>query len=305
MIDAIYYKNILEEYSEKMNKLRKILNIPSSSWIHEALGNSEKLLAYLNHSSMPYLLDAHSKDDCTLMIYSIKQIEEVTKFIYFYEGTEFNTKKSIFNKLKKILGSTKMPLIPGEENKNTNEGRNYMFELRIFGMFYEKGYDVVFPKEDHPDIEIITKYNQYSIECKRVFSSKSFISNIKRGIYQLEKYSLSKRNKFGIIAVNISRFFTNQTQIMIAESQRDATNLILSDYQNFIRSTLPAFQLIQFPVRIPILLFEYYGYGYIDNDIKSVRFTDFVDSKSYSSGISLYNVLIPDFGRLKSDFLFV
>ncbi len=294
------FPQIIADFERNIANLPEGIEIPNSTWIYEALAISKDITNYITKNG----LDDISKTYDPLLIYkfkvSISQIGDLNKIFQMKNLLTPDSYKNYVKKINIVLNSKVTPLIPNEEDHHSNEGRNTLFELRLLNKFIKAGYQGEFPMIDHPDFKIITKKRTYSVECKRLYSSKSFRKNITKAIGQLIEYSLEKDNELGIVAINISRYFDLKHIIVVDEAC--AKEKIRELYVDFIKETLPKFKTISFPIKIPIIIFEYSEIGMVGGQLKSIAFTDINDTQVYSNGISLYKIIEPDFIPLKKVF---
>ncbi len=103
-------------------------------------------------------------------------------------------------KLKTIL---KGPLLPSDENANSNDARNVLFELNIAARLKHAGIEPSLG--EHPDVRCEIAGKTLFIECKRPLTETRLGENIEHAANQLLTDLASVPDAVGIIAVSVSK----------------------------------------------------------------------------------------------------
>jgi len=103
-------------------------------------------------------------------------------------------------KLKTIL---KGPLLPSDENANSNAARNILFELNIAARLKHAAIEPQLG--EHPDVRCEIAGKTLLIECKRPFTENQLRENIEHAANQLLTDLTSVPDAVGIIAVSLSK----------------------------------------------------------------------------------------------------
>lgn len=298
------FSDILDEFENTISNLPHGIKIPTHTWIHDARKQSLLLVDYTSKYGLHHIYKHYSKEEVYTFQVSISQIDEINKIFAIAEYFSNHSYHNYTKKVNILLNSKIMPLLPEKESGISNEGRNTHFELRLMTKFIKSGYFVEIPDGQHPDFQFQTTHKKYSVECKRIFSAEEFKSNIEKGIKQLEDYSLKNDNELGIVAINISRYFNinKMGKLFTATDFQQANNIIRQDFLRFKEETLPSFKTITFPIKVPLIIFEYSELGIVQGVLRSIGFTDLSDSQTHSRGFSLYDTLKPDFQSLVNNF---
>lgn len=284
----------IDKFDKLLLSISDYIKISKAKSVKEAKRNVERLIFFLSKNEVSSVDNLHSREDIFIYQVSLSLIHELTDIISMEKLLFDKSRTEFFKKLNLILA---MPLLPGEEDGVSNLGRNTLFEMRLLHHFLNSGYLCEIPETAHPDFRVITPKRNYSFECKRIFLAHTFKENIEKAIDQLVKYSLSESPDTGVVAINISRYFDINRSNLMFQSANDfeARRKIKLDYLKFRDETISSFKKIDFPLRVPLIVFEYREYGLINNELRSVTFTDLSDSQSHRRGFSLYETLLPDF----------
>ncbi len=173
-------------------------------WIEKAMEWLNKIISCQgNEAAMNELLsNSESNWQASVSVVQLREFLYVLKSLSSLGNVDHGLLRK---KLNEVIS---MPFLVIDEDFNSSRGRNTLFELRLACKFANAGYWVNL-SEDHPDVLVKCNGREYAIECKRVFSSNSFLSNISVAYNQLLDNSLTIENgkKLGIIAISITRIF--------------------------------------------------------------------------------------------------
>lgn len=195
------------------NKLQINQQETKNSWIDRAIELVNGLNQTLedNDAKEKYLSKYNQNAECLLSLVYLSELSFVYKKIVKSQVTSVNY---LASRIRKII---KAPLLVSDEdfNKNTNEGRNYLFELLFFAELLDRNFKANLGQfNDNPDIEVVVNSHTYAVECKRIFSEKSFISNFQKVKNQLNKSLSNKKYNFGIPVIDVSRVFVVKKEII-------------------------------------------------------------------------------------------
>ena len=126
------------------------------------------------------------------------------------------------DRLKKAF---KGPILPIEENFNTNEARNTMFELALASFLSSAGFEVRLQGQHGPyysDIEAKLGDRRFVIECKRLLSEKRFQEQLDHASDQLDSFLNQDHEAFGIIAIDITKLENRGNDIYSASNSISA-----------------------------------------------------------------------------------
>jgi len=268
------YKDLITSLNKNIASLDTQFNckIPDNSWIGEAIKITEDLIIRIDNDKKldeSQLQDKFYLDKCYS---SLSQLQELN---FILSGIRLIDKQDIKIFLKKLKIVFNAPLLMSNETSNSNEGRNTLFELKLFLRFKYANYNVNLCA-DHPDILLIVDGRGYAIECKRIYKPETLISNAKVAIEQLQKYSLSQENRFGIVAISITRYFHSGNKYLAAKSENTARLRINQEMSTLFKRNKQAL-LSLFPVKIPVLILEFSDRGEIQKPY-SFNFFDIIET---------------------------
>jgi len=246
--------------------------IPENSWVSEAIKITEDLIIRIDIDKKldkSQLQDKSYTDKCYS---SLSQLQELN---FVLAGIRLIGKQGTRIFLKKLKIIFNAPLLMSNETSNSNEGRNILFELKLFLRLKNANYNVRLCA-DHPDILLIIDGREYAIECKRIYKPETLISNAKVAIEQLQRYSLSQENRFGIVAISITRFFHSGDKYLAAKSEEAARVRINYEMTTLLEHNKQAL-LDLFPIKIPVLILEFSDRGEIQKPY-SFNFLDIIET---------------------------
>lgn len=284
----------IEEFKIIIKRLNDDLNITlkESSWIHEALSFAETAKKHDNAGTyVEYTRDGATRWNVSTAFVTIAEFNFVMSSINILLQQDKNLIKK---KIRNIVG---MPfkVLDEDADTSTNRGRNDLFELRLALRFCHAGYETIL-SEDHPDLLVKTARREYAIECKRLFSSKSFEKRTKEAIYQLENYSLNKGSRrYGLVAISITRAFHRGDMKLYAETPKMLGELADNEITKFADSNMDFIHEI-FPRRIPGILLDF-------SDIAEsskpywLHWLQFIETASRRE-LSYFNMVQKDFSNM-------
>jgi hypothetical protein len=238
------------------------LKIPVQCWIKEALEIVEKVNSLLKDKKNleNYLKDNEFKWKVTSSIITL------TEFHFVVSNLDVFKQENTYELYRKLSDVVKMPLLVREEDAttSTNQGRNSLFELRLYIRFALAGFDVVL--QEHPDILVKVNEREYAVECKRVFTEETFIKNCERARDQIKKYSLTKRQRLGIIAISVTRAFHSGDLKLVTSTVKKASDTV-SYYMDLLYKNNAKALSDLLDYKFPALLLDYSDICEVDTPI--------------------------------------
>lgn len=151
------YKDLITSLNKNIFSLKTKFNceISDNSWIREAIKITEDLIFRIDNDKKlgkSQLQDKFYTDKCYS---SLSQLQELN---FILAGISLIDKRDIKIFLKKLRIIFNAPLLMVNETSNSNEGRNILFELKLFLRLKNVNYNVSLCA-DHPDILLIYSTN--------------------------------------------------------------------------------------------------------------------------------------------------
>ena len=163
-------------------------------------------------------------------LYEASELAIITKAFKGVEPT------GLISKLSELLKGTNAYL--AENRSSSNRARNVAFEILVGARFKLAGYDVDFPPTS--DLRIIKDKYEILFECKRPSSLKKLDKNISCARKQLKRSyrGTNKRNRLGIIAIDVSKLINPQFNLLISENEATLGDRLSNITTGFIKSHL-------------------------------------------------------------------
>lgn len=96
------------------------------------------------------------------------------------------------------------PAVPTDENANTNEARNVLFELNVASKLWRAGFQPEL--SEHPDVRCSIDGRAVHIECKRPFSRSGSRQAYTDSLAQIRKgLAEAPRSARGVVALSVTR----------------------------------------------------------------------------------------------------
>lgn len=194
----------------------------------------------------------------------LQELVVILDFIYMrYDRLSQESQNQVLRKLKIVLRG---PLLPSGEDSNTNDSRNYQFELRVAAKMAEAKFGIEL--NEHPDVLTITNGHDYGIECKRVTgeSKSATTRNVVDAIQQLGVYS---RNRYGrIVAIDVSKLVDIEEAQISCDTGKEVNDHILNILHRRINDTYGNNQVISnlaIKNKVVALMFTYSGLYILNN----------------------------------------
>jgi hypothetical protein len=134
-----------------------------------------------------------------LLMWSLLESMELADFPKTLQRVERSVLK---DRLRRVLNG---PILPSEEDRNTNEARNIEFELAFASLLSSAGFEVQLPKQSDLDIEARLGDLRLVIECKRLLSQKRLEEHLSDASKQLGNFLDTNRDAKGLIAIDITK----------------------------------------------------------------------------------------------------
>ena len=104
-------------------------------------------------------------------------------------------------KLKACLSG---PMMPNDEDSNSNQARNIQFEIFLARTLWQAGFQPILG--EHPDLKCQVDSSWFFFECKRLFSLQQLRRRIGQAAEQVQKnQSTALPGTRGILAISLSR----------------------------------------------------------------------------------------------------
>jgi len=103
----------------------------------------------------------------------------------------------------KLKIALKGPTLPTQENTNSNNARNVLFELSVAARLKNAGIEPTLG--EHPDVSCYVADKPVFIECKRPFAEATLGENIESAANQLLTHLATDGKAVGIIAISVSK----------------------------------------------------------------------------------------------------
>jgi len=105
---------------------------------------------------------------------------------------------------RKLVDVLQGPALPTAEGKNTNLGRNVLFELNLASKLWRAGFSPILG--EHPDILCRVNGRDIYIECKRPLSEKGVGPAYRRALFQLStNLKGANSDARGVVALSLTR----------------------------------------------------------------------------------------------------
>ncbi len=280
-----------------INELGLEDKIPKSSWIYASISNTEICFKQIKKTGGWKYSGINHTSICNC--YSIKKILDTIKLL------DNTNKKVFYNKFKKNIFDAEFMSI--NENTNTNQGRNVLFELTLFNTFISRGYHPIL-SNNNEDISIEIGNNKYIIECKRPFKTNDF-NNIYRNINIARKQINNRRKKtnfdYGIIALSTERFFNKGNKFLSFNSEveaRDFINRKMAELINKINSNIVKEPELKCLIRdyylIPAIFFNFKDIALINSRPYVVDMLYLSSTRYNNNSMDIFNIIQNDFKKL-------
>jgi hypothetical protein len=151
-------------------------------------------------------LSSQNEEQLHKYLVALMEGEEVSLLLPYLQESE---PTAVAPKLKACLSG---PIMPNDEDSNSNQARNIQFEIFLARTLWRAGFQPVLG--EHPDLKCRVDSRWFLFECKRLFSPS--LQQLRRRIGQAAEQVQKNRSTAlpatrGIIAISLSRIL-NPTQ---------------------------------------------------------------------------------------------
>lgn len=203
------YKDILDSLSEFGDWLSSLGIQKGQDRIHKHLQN----IRYLKGLEEAREIDKLCKDQQIEIGWSLV---EAIEFRNVFQALRNEDPKLVRRKIKDALQG---PADPNRENKQSNLGRNTVFELNLAARLKGNNINVIWWRSN-PDILCSIDGRDIYIQCKRPFFEKNIPVNIARAKTQLTRdLNDAGTNSRGIIAISISRALNKGDSLFVGNNE--------------------------------------------------------------------------------------
>jgi hypothetical protein len=231
-IETDTYDSISKNYDNAISWMKAI-------GVKVASGRTQHYLKVMNYWRDNYksASDTVAKDLFPDFVSSAAEIDSFIKIYKAFKAEPIEKLSSIKVKLQKGVNG---PLNAEDENPNTSEARNLIFEALVAAKFHNPKMDISTILTASTDTAVEFKKKKIWIECKRVTSEKNLENNIRKAANQLDK-QLSKRvgkkintgNK-GLVAIDFSKMLHSGDQLLVKADDIDLLNSVQKITETFI-----------------------------------------------------------------------
>ena len=117
---------------------------------------------------------------------------------------------------KKLVSVLRGPMLPSDEDKNSNEARNILFELNLAASLSRAGLTPTLG--EHPDLQCVVDGRRLLFECKRPFSDSRVVKRINQAENQLRS---NPRGTRGVIAISFSKILNPGDKLFVMENETE------------------------------------------------------------------------------------
>ncbi len=204
-----------ETYEDILEHLRSTRTWASSLGVHDAFGrfqqyekNIEDLIQARHAGRLAQLVGEKTNP---VLLWSLAESMELREFPETLGHIDRTILRERFEK------AFRGPIVPSDEDTNTNEARNTAFELAIASLLSSAGFSVQLEKE-HSDIEARLGDLRFVIECKRLLSTKRLEERLGEASKQLSRFLANHEDAFGLIAVDLTKLSNQGEKIYEAQN---------------------------------------------------------------------------------------
>lgn len=170
-----------------------------------------------------------AKDIFPSFVSSVSEIDSFIKIYKAFKNEPIEKLSSIKTKLQKGVNG---PLNAEDENPNTSEARNYIFEALVAAKFHNPEKEISTILTASTDTAVEFKNKKIWIECKRVTSEKNLENNIRKAANQLDIQLRKKiRKKIntgskGLVAIDFSKILHAGDQLLVKANDVELLNSV-------------------------------------------------------------------------------
>ena len=271
-MERLTYERILQD-------LNQFLQLCTSIGLRERV--EEGRFAQYRHEIIA-LMDAvrtrslSGQDEEQLHKYLVALMEgaEVSLLLPYLQQSE---PAAVSPKLKACLNG---PMMPNDEDSNSNQARNIQFEIFLARTLWQAGFQPVLG--EHPDLKCQVDSRWFFFECKHLFSPS--LQQLKRRIDQAAEQVQKNRSTAlpgtrGIIAISLSRILNPTQAARQSLNEQHGREELATWLQGKANEVRDAWQHLSHKKIVGVLFYAASAFA----DLESDRFT----SGRYFLGLSL------------------
>jgi len=223
---AMRYEDILEKLNETLEYCETIGlsgRVQQSRFIEykKIIKRLCDVISSYSIDALPPEVETELRDRTLEHVISLTDSIEFTGVLPYLKTCSENI---VRNKIRKVLSG---PLLPKDEDQNSNEARNTLFELSLASKLSAAGLKASLGLGADVECEISGK--QVLIECKRPFSGSAINKRIREARKQVESNLKNTRpGSRGVIAVSLSKIM-NPTDKFFAFLEESSAKDKLAD----------------------------------------------------------------------------
>jgi hypothetical protein len=162
----------------------------------------------------------------------VSSVSEIDSFIKIHEAFKNEPIDKLLSIKTKLQKGVNGPIKAEDENPNTSEARNYIFEALVAAKFHNPEKDMSTILTASTDTAVEFKNKKIWIECKRVTSEKNLEKNIRKAANQLDRQLRKKvRKKIttgnkGLVAIDFSTILHSGDQLLVKANDDELRNSV-------------------------------------------------------------------------------
>lgn len=262
------YGLVTVSYSDNLSKLLELKQwlinntlYTKGSRLECIIERMEKITNYFHSNRMQDLIDEEGNIN---LWYTLT---ESSSFIEIYEMVRhLNINYLPRRAIKNALRGPYLPMdeLPGDENVNY---RNILFELELASKLYKRKINII----GFEDIQFLFENHHFYVQCKRLFSKKNVLHNIKSAQKQLIR-NINTTNDRGIIALSIDKILGLDGMMLKVQNENEIQDKIYSLVNDFIITYNPLWIEDIHPQTVGIILVTKFLTHILDKNLLSSCF---------------------------------
>ncbi len=225
-INTDTYESISKKYDDAISWMIKI-GVKISS------GRTQKYLKVINYWIENY---KSASDEQTREIFPnfVSSVSEIDAFIKIYNAFKDEPIEKLSYIRAKLQKGVNGPLNAKDENPNTSEARNYIFEALVAAKYHNPEHKITTLLSAATDTAVQYKNKKIWIECKRVTSKKNLENNIRKASNQLEQQLKKNKGDKGLVALDFSKMLHAGDQLLVRHNDVELINSVQKITETFI-----------------------------------------------------------------------
>ena len=231
-IETDTYDSVCNNYDSAISWM-KTIGVKISS------GRTQHYLKVMNYWRDNYKSASASieRDIFPNFVSSVSEIDSFIKIYKAFKNEPIEKLSSIKTKLQKGVNG---PINAEDENPNTSEARNYIFEALVAAKFHNPEKEISTILTASTDTAVEFKNKKIWIECKRVTSEKNLKKNIRKAANQLDiqlrkkiRKKINTGNK-GLVAIDFSKILHAGDHLLVKANDVELLNSVEKITETFI-----------------------------------------------------------------------